>query len=415
MSETAFSASHESSVSFARLLRAIPSAGRPLLRGVRLWVSVCLALYVAFWLQLGNAFWASVGAAMICQPTLGSTLRRAGFNVVGTTVGGIVGVVLSACFPQQPVGFLLGLAVWVSACSFAATILRNAASYGAGMAGITAVIIASNTLGQTGGTNGEAFTIAVNRASEVCVGVISAGLVLAITEFGDAARRLTAQFAILSAEIAGQLADAFRLSGPEQAQRRAVRHELIRRVTALDPIISDAIGKSSELRYHSRLLQAAMEGLFAALSGWRTVANHLGQLPEEQRRLQTEVVRPNLPLELSSAPDEVNSAIWATEPSRLNGICMGAVRDLIALPAQTPSLRLLADRTAEALLGISRALNGLAFLAGDKARAGQRGGAAAFMCRIGFLLSSTPDALSSRSVRSRCFGSLRHGRTAGRP
>ena len=41
------------------------------------------------------------------------------------------------------------------------------------------------------------------------------------------------------------------------------------------------------------------------------------------------------------------------------------MRALIALPAGTPSLRLLADQTAKVLAGISDALNGLALLVAD--------------------------------------------------
>jgi uncharacterized membrane protein YccC len=47
---------------------------------------------------------------------------------------------------------------------------------------------------------------------------------------------------------------------------------------------------------------------------------------------------------------------------------------LIALPAASPSLRLLADQTAEALAGISHALNGLALLVADSARPTPRHG-----------------------------------------
>ena len=35
---------------------ALRAAGPPLLFGLRLWASVCLALYVAFWLELDNPF-----------------------------------------------------------------------------------------------------------------------------------------------------------------------------------------------------------------------------------------------------------------------------------------------------------------------------------------------------------------------
>jgi len=47
--------------------------------------------------------------------------------------------------------------------------------------------------------------------------------------------------------------------------------------------------------------------------------------------------------------------------------CAAAARALIALPNRTPSLRLLADQTARALIGIRRALDGLLLLA-DPAR-----------------------------------------------
>ena len=40
------------------LTDALTAAGEPLLFGIRLWASVCLALFVAFWLELDNPFWA---------------------------------------------------------------------------------------------------------------------------------------------------------------------------------------------------------------------------------------------------------------------------------------------------------------------------------------------------------------------
>ena len=45
--------------------------------GIRLWAAVCLALYVAFWLELDNAYWAGLTAAIVSQPSLGASLRKA--------------------------------------------------------------------------------------------------------------------------------------------------------------------------------------------------------------------------------------------------------------------------------------------------------------------------------------------------
>ena len=89
----------------------------PLAFGLRLWVSVCLSLYVAFWLELDNPYWAGTTAALVCQPHLGASLRKGWYRMIGTIVGGIAIVVLTACFPQDRIGFLAGLALWGAACA----------------------------------------------------------------------------------------------------------------------------------------------------------------------------------------------------------------------------------------------------------------------------------------------------------
>src|SRR6267378_4762881 len=137
-----------------RVAGALPSAAPALLFGLRLWAAVCLALYVAFWLQLDNAYWAGTTAAVVCQPSLGASLRKAWFRMIGTVIGAVAIVVLTARFPQDRTGFLLGLAIWGAACALVATLLRNFAGYAAALAGLTAAVIASDELGATGGVNG---------------------------------------------------------------------------------------------------------------------------------------------------------------------------------------------------------------------------------------------------------------------
>ena len=84
---------------------------------------------------------------------------------------------LTACFPQNRVGFLVGLALWGAFCALVATLLHNFASYATALAGYTAGIIASDELGAIGGTNGEAFTLAITRVSEIWIGIVCAGIV----------------------------------------------------------------------------------------------------------------------------------------------------------------------------------------------------------------------------------------------
>jgi uncharacterized membrane protein YccC len=339
---------------------ALCSAGPAVLFGLRLWAAVCLALYIAFWLELDNAYWAGTTAAIVCQPSLGASLRKGSFRMIGTVLGAVAIVVLTACFPQSRFGFLIGLSVWGAMCGLIATLLRNFASYAAALAGYTAVILAGDLLSTTGGSKSEIFILAVTRVSEICIGIVCAGIVLAGTDLGRARERLAAQLATISAEIAGGLSGM--LAAPVGQDTRSIRRDLIRRVVAVDPIIDEAIGETSDLRFRLGGLHAAWEGLFAAVSGWRMIANHIELLPNSQQRQEADAVLRCLPWEVRFAPTGDGAPRSTADARRLRRSCAAAVRALVALPADTPSLRLLADGTAEALSGISRALNGLLLL-----------------------------------------------------
>jgi uncharacterized membrane protein YccC len=347
---------------------AVKAAGPSLLFGLRLWASVCLALYVAFWLELDNPYWAGTTAAIVCQPQLGASLRSGWYRIIGTVVGGLAIVLLTACFPQARIAFLVSLALWGAACAFVATLMRSFLAFSAALAGITAAIIASDELGATGGPNGQVFMLAVSRASEICTGVVCAGIILAGTDFGTAPRRLAALFAPLSVETAAGFARMLALAGPDLPETQPVRRALTRRVIELDPVIDEAVRESAELRPRETILQAAMGGLFAALAGWRTVAVHLKGLPHDQAREEAAAVLQTLPQELRTGPVEGEPSPLTADPARVRQACEAAVRALITLSTETPSRRLLADHTAAVLAGISLGLNALALLVGHGAQ-----------------------------------------------
>ena len=354
---------------------AARAAGPPLLFGLRLWASVCLALYVAFWLELDNAYWAGTSAAIVCQPHLGASLRKGWFRMIGTLIGAIAIIVLTACFPQDRAAFMVGLALWGAVCALFATVLRNFAAYAAALAGYTAAIIASDQLGATGGPNGDAFMLAIFRVSEIWIGIVCAGIVLAGTDFGGARRRLAAVFAAVSAEIVDGFGSTLTHAGSTPSDpQQPVRRELMRKVIALDPVVDEAIGESSTLRYHSPLLQGALEGLLAALRAWRIVGVRLTQLPDRLAREQADAVLHHIPQQLRSAARLGGPAPWMADPQSMRALCRAGARTLIAMPAGMPSLRLLTDQTARVLTGLMRALDALALLTGkgDPPDAGRR-------------------------------------------
>jgi uncharacterized membrane protein YccC len=337
-------------------------AAPALLYALRLWAAVCLALFIAFWLELDNPFWAGTSAAIVCQPQLGASLRKGWFRMIGTVVGATTIVVLTACFPQDRIAFLALLAFWCGLCAFAATMLRNFASYSAALAGYTAAIIAADNLGASGGASSDVFLLAVTRASEICIGIACAGIVLAGTDLGGAQRRLAKSFADLAAGIMDRFGRMLAVAETQLPDTKTERREFVRRVIALDPVIDQALGESSHVLYHSPTLQAAMYGLFGALDGWRGVATHLGRLPEAARRQGASIIAQSLPSGLRSVLEVGSPPLWIGDPLALRQVCEQAVRALIALPADTPSLRLLADEAAKMLTGILHVLDGLALL-----------------------------------------------------
>jgi uncharacterized membrane protein YccC len=351
-----------------RLVKVFDAAGPSLLFGLRVWASASLALYVAFWLELDNPFWAGITAVIVCQPRLGASLRKGWSRMIGTAIGAVMCVVLVACFPQDRLLFLGSLAVWGAFCAAAATLLRNVASYGAALAGYTAAIIAGDLLGSTGGLDGNAaFLLAVARATEICLGVVCAGVVLAGTDLGGAPRRLAARFADLAAAITAGIVSTLTIMGCEFNDTQPIPSEFIRRVVALDPEVDQTLGETGRIRYHSSALQSAVDGLFMALAGWHAIAK-LHQLPAGEARRDAASILEYVAPELQSASQPDAAECWMHDPVALDRGCDLTVQRLIALPATSPSQRLLADKAAEAFAGIALALSGIGLLIASPTR-----------------------------------------------
>lgn len=230
------------------------------LYGLRLSASVVLALFVPHRLELDSGFWAGITAAVVCQPSLGSSLSKARVRAVGT----IAILLLASAFPQNRIGLLVGLALWIGACGFFATILRHFASYGAALAGFTAAVIFADVIDAPG----ETFIIAATRMSEISIGIVSVAVVVMLTSVGDGRRRLAENLARVAQQTAAGLADNLAF-GPDHRHGALSAQSLIRSVIALEALIEEAKAEEPQLRHRSEILRAGVEGLFSAFSAWR--------------------------------------------------------------------------------------------------------------------------------------------------
>jgi uncharacterized membrane protein YccC len=353
-------------VSLAERLRVATPA---ILFGLRMWASVCLALWVAFKLELSEPSWAGTTAALVCQPVLGASLRKSSFRMIGTVVGAVAIVVIAAYSRQDRVGFLVSLALWCAGCAYVATLLTNFAAYAAALAGYTAAILAIDVLGPVGATGGSVVMFAIYRSIEICVGIVCAGVVLALTDLGHSRRALAAEFTSLAAAIMGGFTDCFVTGSPEQSRLQPLRRELLRRVIALDPMIDSAIGEASDLRYRSRVLQQAVVGLMETISVWRKVAFSIEKNADGAMEGEADIVHRRLPHDRLSA----SAGASPMKPAELRRACCAAARSMVGFPAQNPPQQLLADSAATGMIGMARALNGLTLIVDPREAIGVKG------------------------------------------
>ncbi|MGI3900663.1 MAG: FUSC family protein [Janthinobacterium lividum] len=340
------------------------SAIPKLLYGLRLAASVCLAFFVAFYLQLDNPSWAGTSASIVCQPILGASLRKGLFRMVGTVVGATMSVVLTGIFPQNRVGFLVGMALWAAVCSFGNTLTRNFSAYGFALAGYTLAIIAGSSISAPD----EVFQLAVSRASEIIIGIACAMAVMGLSELGSSRGTLARTVDAIGQEILQRFGELLRAPAEHLREGPDRRRALIGRVAALDPLIDNAIGEEAELRHRVAILRNATSGLFAALSGWRIAESHLSGLSQTEAGSRARPVAERLPDIWHGAAGDAEMQI-VTSPETDDRRDLAAARSLAEIRSDHGvSQRLLADAAAQLMLGLASAANGLALLR-DPARA----------------------------------------------
>jgi uncharacterized membrane protein YccC len=322
------------------------SGASAMLFGLRLAASVCLALLIAFWLQLDNPYWAGTSAGIVAQPALGASLRKGRFRAIGTVIGGVAIVVLTAMFPQNHLALLCGLAVWGAACGFFATILPNFGGYAAALAGYTTAIVFGDLVADPQNV----FMQAVWRVTEIAIGILSAELVHALTDFGHARARLARVLADTGRDIASGLTQTLRM-GHDPSEVRTLRRTLIRRVIALDAIIDEAVGEPSHLKHQAAPLRAVQESLFVALSAWRGIANHLWAMPRQEASAIAAELLPRI--------EKLARASWLEDPQGVRQICREEMQIAGSLATADVSSRLIQEgtmRTLHALEGVADAL-----------------------------------------------------------
>ena len=150
----------------ARLMRKAQMDRAGLVFGMRSAGTAWVALSVASLFHLPNAYWAGMAAFIVMQPTRGILLERGFYRLVGTLAGAAAGFTILH-FIHVPFAALVLLCLWMAGCAALTQLFRHVRSYGAMLAGITAVVVVMPTLD----AGDETFDLAMARLICTLVGV----------------------------------------------------------------------------------------------------------------------------------------------------------------------------------------------------------------------------------------------------
>ncbi|WP_243658590.1 FUSC family protein, partial [Paraburkholderia sp. BL9I2N2] len=135
-----------------------------------------LAMGIAMLLELPSPRTAMVTVFVLMQPISGMVLAKSFYRVLGTAAGTIASLVLGGLFVQQPELYMLGMTLWIGACTAAAVRYRHFQWYGFVLAGYTAALIGIPTVMEPNGL----FLAAMTRAAEVTIGILCSGAISAL-------------------------------------------------------------------------------------------------------------------------------------------------------------------------------------------------------------------------------------------
>ncbi len=232
-------------------------------------LAAVLALYLAFALQLDNAFSAATTVMIVANPMHGLVWGKMINRALGTLLGGLAALALTAAFGQSPALFLAAFGLWMGFCTAASTLLRSFRSYGAVLAGYTVGLIAFPHLPAH---PDQIFTLVTGRVSAVLLGIACSTLVSSLFSSRNGVQMLEDRLRALLAELLDRMQSAFTLApqaAPSQAERLErgrLRHQIRNAVMALDGLVECAAAEGTRAAGVIEAQRASVAALSAALT-----------------------------------------------------------------------------------------------------------------------------------------------------
>ncbi|KAA8726780.1 FUSC family protein [Ewingella americana] len=143
-----------------------------LLFSAKSFAAAMLAYYLALSIGLERPSWAIITVYIVSQTSVGASLSKSLYRLVGTLIGAGATVLIVPAFVNMPVLCSVVLAGWICLCLYFSLLERTPRAYAFLLAGYTASLIGFPEVQHPG----EIFDTAIARVQEIVIGIICAGV-----------------------------------------------------------------------------------------------------------------------------------------------------------------------------------------------------------------------------------------------
>ncbi|MFZ5784418.1 MAG: FUSC family protein [Pseudomonadota bacterium] len=256
---------------------AVADGLQGLLFSLKTFAAAILALLISYWLEVKEPQWSVITAYLVAQPLVGAMWAKSAYRIAGTVVGSAFAIFCVGLLAQAGPLFILVMALWIGACAFGATLTRNYASYGFALAGFSAPMIAFESMAAPA----LGWSLAVDRTTEVILGIVCAGFVHALVLPRYARDALGASLDNTFAGLARYAAIVVRPGTPDDAFTQ-MRRRMTADVLKFDALRSYAVFESATLRREDGALARVIDAFLGLMSVARGLHLRLERLHQDE-------------------------------------------------------------------------------------------------------------------------------------
>jgi uncharacterized membrane protein YccC len=239
-------------------------------------LAMAIALYAALWLELSSPASAVVTVMIVANPSRGGIVSKGVWRIFGTVTGAVAAVVIMACFPQQPLLFIIAFGFWLGVCTFASSMFRHFRAYAAVLSGYTVALIAAGAFA----TPDHVLAFALSRLAVVTLGVVVSTVVTMIFQPSVTTDAMRSRGRAALRGVADLLLSRAAGAAMDDTAFIAERTRLAGEIERLDEIVEFSGVEATDVSRHAPSIRRGLAAMYAALLSVSVAGLSLTRLTE---------------------------------------------------------------------------------------------------------------------------------------